>query len=239
MRITEEFTRMLKSTTDEVEIVGTFGTVKDAVSYLSDHEPPDLIFSDVQLPDGLSFEIFSQVAVKSPVIFVTAYDNFILNAFESNGIDYLLKPVDKRDIEKAILKYKTLRDHFTGPPSFFRQFFKKYRSRLLVRRGLESVALKTSEIALIYTENKLVYVQDREGRKYMSDRNLAELDRDLDPSVFFRVNRQYIINIGFVRSYKSFDKVKLQIDLVLPQLQHQIIVSQEMAPGFRRWINEL
>ena len=110
---------------------------------------------------------------------------------------------------------------------------------MIVRKGLENLALKTSDIVIIYTENKLVYVLDREGRKYIADKNLAELDKELDPAIFFRVNRQYIINIGFVRSYKAYEKVKLQIDLTMPETHHQIIVSQEMAPCFRKWINDL
>lgn len=237
--VAEEFRQMLLRASDEMEIVGAFANIRDAVSYLRHNESPDLIFSDVQLPDGLSFEIFNQVETRIPVIFVTAYDNFILNAFESNGIDYLLKPVDERDIEKALLKYHLLKDHFINHSGFFKNFFRRYRSRLLVRKGMENIALRVSDIVIIYTENKLVYVLDREGRKYLSDKNLSELDNELDPAIFFRANRQYIINISFVKSYRAYEKVKLQIDLLMPELQHQIIVSQEMAPSFRRWISEL
>ncbi len=237
--VAEEFRQMLMQASDEMEIMGSFVNIKDAVTYLSANDSPDLIFSDVQLPDGLSFEIFNQVEIKSPVIFVTAYDSFILNAFECNGIDYLLKPVDEKDFEKALSKYKILKDHFTGHVSFFQNFFKRYRTRLMVRKGLEYIALQTNDIVIIYTENKLVYVLDRDGRKYVTDKNLAELDRELDPGVFFRANRQYIINIGFVKSYKAYEKVKLQVDLTMSEMHRQIIVSLEMAPCFRKWISEL
>ena len=110
--IAEEFKRMLLKTSGDTEILGSFATVKESVDYLSANEAPDLIFSDVQLPDGLSFDIFNQVEIKSPVVFVTGYDNFILNAFENNGIDYLLKPVDERDLKKTLSKYNTLKNHF-------------------------------------------------------------------------------------------------------------------------------
>ena len=100
--IAEEFTRMLMRASGEMEIIGSFSTVKESVDFLSANDSPDIIFSDVQLPDGLSFDIFNKVHVKSPVVYVTAYDNYILNAFESNGIDYLLKPVDEKDIEKTL-----------------------------------------------------------------------------------------------------------------------------------------
>jgi len=237
--IAEEFTRMLMKASAKMEIVGSFSTVKESIDFLSANEAPDLIFSDVQLPDGLSFDIFNRVHVKSPVVYVTAYDNYILNAFESNGIDYLLKPVDQKDIEKTIEKYRTLKDHFDNHRSFINSFYKKQKTRLLVRKGIENIILRTSDIVIIYTENKLVYVIDKDGKKYIADKNLSDLDEELDPGVFFRVNRQYIINIGFVKGYKAYEKVKLQIDLTMPELQHQIIVSQEMAPCFRKWISGL
>jgi DNA-binding LytR/AlgR family response regulator len=237
--IAEEFGRMLQQCSRDMEIVATFSSVKESVAYLSANENPDLIFSDVQLPDGLSFEIFNQVNIRTPVVFVTAYDGFILNAFESNGIDYLLKPVDERDLEKTLQKYSGFKNHFNSHERFFKSFSKKYRARLMVRKGIEYIPLRTAEIVLIYTENKLVYVLDRDGRKYITDKNLSELDRELDPAIFFRVNRQYIVNIGFVRSYKAYEKVKLLVDLSMPELSHQIIVSQEMAPCFRKWISEL
>ena len=237
--IAEEFTRMLMKASAKMEIVGSFSTVKESIDFLSANEAPDLIFSDVQLPDGLSFDIFNRVHVKSPVVYVTAYDNYILNAFESNGIDYLLKPVDQKDIEKTLEKYRTLKDHFDNHRSFINSFYKKQKTRLLVRKGIENIILRTSDIVIIYTENKLVYVIDKDGKKYIADKNLSDLDEELDPGVFFRVNRQYIINIGFVKGYKAYEKVKLQIDLTMPELQHQIIVSQEMAPCFRKWISGL
>ena len=237
--IAEEFKSMLMNASSEMEIVASFSTVRESVDYFSLHDAPDIIFSDVQLPDGLSFEIFNRVDIKSPVVYVTAFDNFILNAFESNGIDYLLKPVDQKDIEKTLAKYQTLKDHFDNHRSFVNSFYKKQKTRMLVRKGIENIILKISDIVIIYTENKLVYVIDKDGRKYIADKNLSDLNEELDPSIFFRVNRQYIVNIGFVKSYKAYEKVKLQIDLTMPELHHHIIVSQEMAPCFRKWISGL
>jgi DNA-binding LytR/AlgR family response regulator len=235
--IAEEFKRIVAKVSEETEIIYTFSTVQESIEYLSRNEAPDLIFSDVQLPDGSSFDIFNKVNIKSPVVFVTAYDNFIVNAFEHNGIEYLLKPVDEKDLAKAIARYKTLESHFNQHQSFVNSFLQKPKSRMIVRKGIENIALKVADIVIAYTENKIVYVLDKDGRKYLSDKNLAELFQQLDSRVFFRANRQYIVNIGFVKSYKTYEKVKLQVDLTLPLSNHHIVVSQEMAPDFRKWMN--
>ncbi|MBL7744245.1 MAG: response regulator transcription factor [Chitinophagaceae bacterium] len=237
--IADEFKRLLAQHSPETEIAGTFSTVKDSIEYLSSNKPPDLIFSDVQLPDGLSFDIFNRTNVQSPVIFITAFDQFIVNAFEHNGIDYLLKPVDEAELGKAMNKYKSLEKHFTGYHSFINSFRHKTRSRLVVKKGIENISLRTDDIAIIYTEEKLVFVIDKEGKKYRIDKNLSELEDELDKTSFFRANRQYIVNIAFIKSYKTYEKVKLQVDLCMPSLNHQIVISQEMAPLFRRWISEL
>ncbi len=236
--IAEQFRYLLMRASTETEIVGSLSTVKESVAYLSQNESPDLVFSDVQLADGLSFDIFNQVDVKCPVVFVTGFDQFIMNAFEYNGIDYLLKPVDERDLGKTLAKYKTLERHFTQH-AFIRSLTSRRKTRLLVNKGTETVPLKIEDVALIYTENKIVYVVDRDGKKYMLDRYLGDLEKELDPTMFFRVNRQYIVNIAFIKSYKTYEKVKLLIDLSMPDLNHRIIISQEMAPCFRRWISGL
>ena len=116
------------------------------------------------------------------------------------------------------------------------QLYEKKKSRLLVRRGMEHVALKLDDVVLLYTESKLVYVMDRSGKKYIADKDLGELELELDEKMFFRANRQYIIHIEFIKGYKPYDKVKLWVDMVLPELTHPIIISQENAPEFRKWI---
>jgi DNA-binding LytR/AlgR family response regulator len=236
---------LVKNLTDvwpDVHIAAVLSSVRESIDYLSGSPKAEIIFSDVQLPDGLSFEIFHYTAVEIPVIFITGYDEFMMNAFEYNGIDYLLKPVSKDDLEKAIMKYKMLEKHFAIDKrpieNLLRQFNHKKRSRLLVRKGLENISLRLDDVVLFYTENKIVYVVDQNGKKYLADKNLSDLEEELDDAVFFRANRQYIININYVKGFKSYEKVKLMVDLSVPELNHCIIVSQETAPAFRKWMYE-
>lgn len=235
----ENLVSTLSSLADDIHIEARLSTVRDSIEYLSQQPPVDLIFSDVQLSDGLSFEIFNQGQVKTPVIFITGYDEFMMNAFEYNGIDYLLKPVEKESLRKALIKYRMLEKHFTDHHSLNKlmQYVGDHkRKRVLVRKGLENISLRLEDVVLFYTENKLVYVIDRWGKKFMSDNNLTELEESLDRYSFFRANRQYIININFIRGFKAYEKVKLQVDLTLPDLSHCIIISQEMAPQFKEWM---
>lgn len=237
----ESLITTLASITDEVQVVAHLGSVKESIEYLSQPRTViDIIFSDVQLSDGLSFEIFNKGNIKAPVIFITGYDEFMLNAFEYNGIDYLLKPVDKESLGKALVKYKMLEKHFTNHNSFnnLLQYIGNHKKkRMIVKKGMENISLRLDDVVLFYTENKVVYVLDRWGKKYLADKNLAELEEELDEKTFFRANRQYIVNINFIRGFKSYEKVKLIVDLTLSDINHCIIISQEMAPQFREWMH--
>lgn len=231
----------LKEVAADIQVKTVLETVRESVDYLKQHSEADIIFCDVQLTDGLSFSIFNEVHIDIPIIFITGYDKFMLNAFEYNSIDYLLKPVCKEDLQKALEKYKRLEQHFTQASllnNFLQHFNQPKKTRLLVKKGLENVSLLLDDIVLFFTENKIVYVIDKNGRKYLIDKNLADLETELDNKIFFRVNRQFIVNINFIRSFKAYERVKLQIELTVSDLNYFIVVSQETAPFFRKWISE-
>jgi DNA-binding LytR/AlgR family response regulator len=238
----ENLLQTLSRVSADVNLVAAITSVQEGINYLSQPHNADIIFSDIQLPDGLSFEIFKHCTVNAPVIFVTAYDEFMLNAFEYNGIDYLLKPVDEKEMTKALQKYKMLQNHFAAKNNdlskLINPFLATKKTRLVVKRGIESIALPFDDIVLFFTENKIVYVVDKAGKKYLSDKNLGDLEVELDKNRFFRANRQYIVNINYIRSFKPYEKVKLQIDLATSDISHAIIVSQETAPAFRKWVYE-
>lgn len=213
----------------------------EGIEYFKKNPVVDIIFSDVQLSDGLSFEIFSETQIKTPVIFTTGYDKFMLSAFEFNGIDYLLKPIENEDIRKALLKYKMLEKHFALQNNSLNTLLQflgpKNKKRIIVKKGVENISILLENIVIFYSENKLVYIIDNNNKKFITDKTLSELEAELDSSIFFRANRQYIINLNFVKSYKSYEKVKIQVDLSILENNHFIIVSQIAAPHFRKWIS--
>lgn len=235
---------MLKEIEPDLMVEAVVPGVEEGIQYFSANGKVDIIFSDVQLADGLSFSIFAAVKPTAPVVFITGFDRFVMDAFENNGIDYLLKPVSKDHLEKALRKYKDLERHFTveKEDNAFHQLMNyvttRKRSRILVRRGIENITMPLQEIVLFYTENKVTYAIDRNGRKFMVDKNLSDLEEELDNKTFFRANRQYILNIDYIKSFKPYERVKLWVDLTVPDIDHPIIVSQETAPLFRRWLLE-
>jgi DNA-binding LytR/AlgR family response regulator len=241
----EVMSNIISEVSDEINIIAKLTSVEESIAYFRNaSSPADIIFSDVQLTDGLSFEIFKQTGVKTPVIFTTCYDKFMLLAFENNGIDYILKPIEKSDIQKAIWKYKNLRNYFeqqvqqTAMLKLMNSVNGRSRSRILAKRGMDHILLKLEDIILFYTENKVVFVIDRFSKKYILDKTLCELEEELDSQLFFRANRQYIINLNYVKGFKPFEKVKLLIDLNVPEISHSIIISQETAQTFRKWIRD-
>jgi DNA-binding LytR/AlgR family response regulator len=240
----ELMAQILSGMPSSIFIKAKLHSVKESIAYFSEKPDADLIFSDVLLADGLSFDIFEQTSVVLPVIFITGYDKYILRAFETNGIDYLLKPLDQKDIEKSIAKYRDLRSHFTNnrmnmPLQNLEDFLKRRKkTRLMVKSGCEHIPILLENIVLLYSNDKVVYVVDGFSKKYLSDKTLTELEEELDRDTFFRANRQYIINIGFIKCFKPCQQVKLQLEINVADLDHSIIISQETAPKFRKWMQD-
>jgi len=227
----------------DINVKTALTSVAESISYLRLNKKADIIFCDVQLSDGLSFEIFRQVKVEIPVIFITEYDQFVMTALEHNSIDYILKPVDEKALEKAIGKYRMLQNHFSGDSLTAGRLIdmtERRKTRMLVKKGSEHISLPLSEIVLFYSENKIVFVVDNSGKKFLSEKNLSELEMELDETCFFRANRQYIVNLKYVKGFRSYEKVKIKVDILHAEVNEKcnIIISQETAPAFRKWIYE-
>jgi len=235
----DQFISKLICIEENVQVLSRLSSVRESIDYFSRLPYGDIIFCEVQLPDGLTFEIFNKINIDIPLIFMSNYEQFMLDAFEYNAIDYLFKPVTEPDLQKALMKYRRLKEHFTHHPpvSELTPLLKgRKKTRLIARKGLENVSLRLEDIVLFYTENKIVYIIDQSGKKYIADKPLTQLDEELDPQLFYRANRQYIINVNFVRGFKPHEKVKLLVELTHSNIDHHIIVSQEKAPQFRQWI---
>jgi DNA-binding LytR/AlgR family response regulator len=224
----------------DIQVDTVIGSVKEGIEYFSRSPRVQLIFSDVQLADGLSFSIFDNIQNDTPVIFITGYDQFVMKAMDHNGIDYLLKPYSDADLAKAIAKFRRLENHFLFSDGVLRNILKELefrkKSRIIVKKGQASYALPLSGIVLFTTENKIIHALDQEGRKYIVDKKLSDLESELDPSRFFRVNRQFILNMDYIAAYKPYERVKLQVELSVHKSEYFIVVSQEMAPLFKKWL---
>ena len=231
----------LERLANDIQITAVLRSVKDGVKYLSDSPKIDLILSDVQLKDGLSFEIFEKVESQWPIIFISAYDQYVINAFEYSGIDYVMKPVETGELRKAIGKYRQLQDHFGSRGVDYRMFaeslFSRRRSRLIVKKASSYVSLLLEDVVFFFTENLVVYAMDHSGSKFMVDKNLNALEEELDPRVFFRANRQYIVNVRYVTGYKIYERVKF-ILMMKFDFDHVIVIGQEKAKLFRKWLAE-
>jgi DNA-binding LytR/AlgR family response regulator len=223
----------LVATELEVEVVGVAESVRSAVTWLGQNVHPDLILADIQLTDGTSFQIFERAPVSCPVVYVTAYDAYVLEAFASNGIDYLLKPVRAENLAASLGKYRALEAHFQREPESSGP--RPHRQRLVVRRGMDELSIPVEQAAWLTSEHKLSFLVDRQGRRFLVDAPLAELEATLDPAVFFRLNRRYIAHIDGIARFRSAGRGRLAVKLV-PDAESEVLVSQERAPAFRSWI---
>jgi DNA-binding LytR/AlgR family response regulator len=226
---------MLKSINPLITVVAQLGSVKESLDWLHNHKEPELAFVDIQLSDDHSFEIFRKYPVRFPVIFTTAFDKYMLESFEFNSIDYLLKPINEEKLKRSLDKIQKLEQHFIlGNIQKLIQFQPMNKGRLVARKGTEFIALNQDEIAYFFTEHKIVFVRDYQDRQMIIDRNLAELESELDSKDFFRINRKYIAHQKAIDRFKP-DSGKIQIFLK-PEIKEEIFVSKETAPAFRKWI---
>ena len=227
---------MLNSLDKSIEVLAKINSVQEALRWISTHPSPDLAFVDIQLSDDHSFEIFRKLPVNFPVIFTTAYDKYLLESFEFNSVDYLLKPITEEKLKRSLEKVKKLEYHFLQGNilKLMEHATPAARSRIVAKKGNEFVALDLDDVAYFYTEHKLVFVKDFAGRQLIVDKNLGDLESTLDRSRFFRLNRKFIAQLKAIERFKP-DKGKIKIYLK-PEMKEEIHVSKETAPEFRAWI---
>ena len=241
----EKLLSLLALCNQQVYVEVVLGSVKEAISWLQEHPTPELIFMDIELSDGLSFKIFEEINVECPVIFTTAYDEYWQEAFEYNSIDYLLKPIKPEKLEAALNKYQKLKQHFTGYKALVNWPVTQatqaqtggFKKRFLVKRGTDYISIKVEEIAYFYATHKLVCMVDSSGQKFIMDQSLADIETQVDPAAFYRVNRKYLVNMSAIKRIKTYPKSKLLLEVV-PLVTEDIIISQENAAAFKQWMGQ-
>ena len=218
-------------------------SVEESIEWFQNNEHPDLIFLDIQLSDGLSFEIFETVSVKSAIIFTTAYDEYALQAFKLNSIDYLLKPIDEEELEKAINQYKenipvnkqvTL-DFNDIKSLLVNPIEREYKKRFSVKVGQHLKLVNSDDIECFYSENKGTYLFTSDGRNYLIDLSLEQLEDELEPNTFFRISRKFFVNINAIKDMVSYTNSRLQIKLNTFNEQ-EVIVARERVKDFKNWL---
>ncbi|GGD58689.1 LytR/AlgR family response regulator transcription factor [Muriicola marianensis] len=222
----------------------TLHSVEESLAWFQNNPHPELIFLDIQLSDGLSFEIFDLLDIRSSIIFTTAFDEYALQAFKLNSIDYLLKPIDEDELKKAVDQYRKQNDTMNPKMTIDFEDIRKmlvnpiereYKKRFTVRVGQHLKILHADDVECFYSENKGTYAATSEGRSYLMDTTLEQLETELPPNLFFRVSRKYIVNINHIRDIISYTNSRLQIKLNKGADQ-EIIVSRERVRDFKLWL---
>ncbi|MAN58393.1 MAG: DNA-binding response regulator [Flavobacteriaceae bacterium] len=227
----------------DVSVHQMLHSVEDAIHWFTNNVHPDLIFLDIQLSDGLSFEIFEEVTIKSAIIFTTAFDEYALQAFKLNSIDYLLKPIDEDELKAAVEKYRELKPNQQNVQLNFDDIRKllvnpverEYKKRFTTKIGQHIKMIPVDEIECFYSENKGTYAHTVEGRNYLLDTTLEQLEDELEPSVFFRVNRTFIVCIHSIKDIIAYSNSRLKV-VLKDYSSQEVIVARERVRDFKLWL---
>lgn len=240
----QELERLIKSIEPGIEILDKIDSVEDGIEWFLENESPDLVFLDIQLSDGLSFEIFKSVKIGAPVIFTTAFNEYALEAFKLNSIDYLLKPIEPEDLQKALEKYKGFKKSFSSGD--FEESIEKVREMLNVGKrefkkrfvskvGDQYIKYTIDQIAYFMADNNIVYLVDFNGKKHIIEYSLEELNDLLDPSLFFRLNRTFYAHIDSIEKVHKYFNSRLKVDLK-PKTEEKVLVSRVKVSNFLKWM---
>jgi len=238
----EKMVKMLKKADRSINVLGIIETVEEAINRLQVKPDPDLIMMDIQLDDGLCFEIFETISVEIPVIFTTAYDEYTLRAFKVNSVDYLLKPVDENSLLSALTKFRKLyydqKDPFRRDfRQLINEFRNQYKSRFLIKIGEKFRSVITSEISHFHINERSVFITDYSGKDYGIDYSLEQLQDMLDPRKFFRISRECIVNIDCIALMYSYSSSRLQLTMKNMERSDLFVVSRDKVTDFKKWID--
>lgn len=242
--VAESLIKMVKQIEPSAELIGPIPTVKASLKWLGENIQPDLILSDIQLADGISLDIFNEQKISCPIIFTTAYNEYAIRAFKVNSIDYLLKPVDKKELQDAFQKFHLMQSKFTNALYLdeMKELFKdlnksrQYKERFAVHVGRSVTLIPIDDIALFIKE-ELIFLINRDGNRFITDfRSLDEVEELVNPKIFYRANRQHLVHLPFIESYRGDDTGKLTLKLQCIKTP-DLIVSKEKAAEFKKWFD--
>ena len=224
-----------------IEVVATLSGIEDSIKWFQEHPQPDLLFLDIELSDGICFGIFEKVAVKCPVIFTTAYDQYALDAFQLFSIDYLLKPVTSKAMQAALVKYRDVTGSSVSPSVIYslidslKDSVHQYKNRFLVKLGARMFFVDAKEVAYFYADDKTTYLIHSNGSKYVVDHTLEKLQQVMDPKQFFRLNRKVICSGAAIKEIKHYINSRLKIILKAGTHTDEAVVSRERVQAFKEW----
>ena len=245
----KKITRTLHEVNSAAEIVGVTDSIDATTSWLQNNATPDLILMDIELSDGQSFEIFSRIQVKSPVIFTTSYDEFALKAFKVNSIDYLLKPIQKEDLQAALNKYTQMKEAYSANDksvanmeTLVRELQQKlqpkeFRKRFLVKHGQKLVSIDVEDIAYFFSDGRLNFFKTYDNRKFVVDYTMDELEDMLDPQRYFRISRSFYVSVNSIDQIHDYFGNRLMLGLK-PDVDKEAIVSREKVTDFKKWMGK-
>jgi DNA-binding LytR/AlgR family response regulator len=239
----DKLKHLLHKIDEKIEVTGVIETVEGTVNWLQNNPSPDLILLDIQLDDGICFEIFETIKVDTPVIFTTAYDEFTLRAFKVNSVDYLLKPIQEESLQKALNKFKTFHDKLSGDliKRFLGESAEHYKSRFLVKIGSHFRSVPVNEICCFYIMDRATFIRTMLGKEYSIDHSLDNIQKIVDPSKFFRINRNCLVYISAISDIISYSSSRLQIRLnekTSVVNEDYLVVSREKVSEFKKWIDK-
>jgi DNA-binding LytR/AlgR family response regulator len=232
--------RMLQDLDPDIRILDALSTVEASINWLTENQPPDLVFLDIQLEDGLCFEIFENIKINTPVIFTTAYDKYALDAFKVNSVDYLLKPFNEEALEKAIEKYKTVFKVKIDPSrveKLINQFQPAKKERFLIKIGEHYRSVKVSDINAFYIKERYNFILTKKGQNLPIDYSLDKLEQQIDSSKFFRANRNIIISQDAISDIIAYSSSRLKIKLDGWSEEDDILISRDRVAAFKRWMD--
>ncbi|MCF8302552.1 MAG: LytTR family DNA-binding domain-containing protein [Bacteroidales bacterium] len=240
----DKLEKLLKQLDREISVMARLDSVNKSVQWFNNNPAPDLAFFDIQLADGLSFEIFEKAEVPCPVIFTTAYDEFAIKAFKVNSIDYLLKPVDLEELSASIKKLEKWQNSFHSQQNekllydkMLKMLTNEYKSRFVVKVGEHIRSIPVEETQCFYSMEKATYLQTNTNRHYAIDHTLDQIEALVDPTLFFRINRKYIINLNSIKDIITYTNSRLKVLLENNPENEDLVVSREKVKNFKSWLD--